>query len=171
VPEKIDSTLILGHAASGKSLWAEREARRGAAPLTYVATARTWDDEMRVKVDLHAARRGPDWALIEAPLDLASACTGTAPGQTVLIDCATMWLTNLMIDDVDWEVPFTDWLAAMEANPARYLIVSNDVGGGVTPDNAMARRFQRMQGAVNQRLAAFCNRVFWVTAGLPQQLK
>ena len=82
-----------------------------------------------------------------------------------------MWLSNLMMAEVDWRGPLDAWLSAMAAAPARFFVVSNDVGGGIVPDNALARRFQREQGAVNQRLAAAAQEVFWIRAGLPQRLK
>ena len=168
----IDSalTVVLGHAASGKSAWAERmvEARPGGRSMTYVATARILDAEMAAKVERHTARRR-GWDTLEAQTDLAAACRGR--DGTVLIDCATMWLTNLAMDGTPWEDPLAAWIAAMRTAPARFWVVSNDVGGGVTPDNAMARAFQRMQGEANQRLAAAADHVVLVTAGLPQWLK
>lgn len=163
-------TLVIGHAASGKSAFAEAAAGEAGLPRTYVATARLWDDEMRAKARDHAARRGPDWTLVETPPDLASACAGAS--GAVLVDCATLWLTGLSMDGQDWAAPAEAWIAAMRANAgARFWVVSNDVGGGVTPEGPMARRFQRDQGALNQRLAAAADAVVLVTAGLPQVLK
>lgn len=164
-------TLVLGHAASGKSSWAEAEVARLGGPKVYVATARLWDDEMRAKALAHAEDRGPDWTLIEEETDLAATCASATDDSVVLVDCATMWLTNLLMDDLDPAQPLQAWMQAMETSPARFVIVSNDVGGGVTPDNALARRFQRAQGRLNAQLAALADRVFWVRAGLPQQLK
>lgn len=169
--ENSDITLALGHAASGKSLWAEEEVARRGGRKIYVATARIWDEEVRAKVAAHAARRGSDWTLVETPDDLAATCDGFGAGDTVLIDCATMWLTNQMMDENDWQTLANAWLSAMRRTPARFVIVSNDVGGGITPDNAMARRFQRMQGDLNQQFAAAADHVFLITAGLPQRLK
>lgn len=166
-----DSLLVLGHASSGKSLWAEAEIEKSRGAKKYVATARILDSEMRRKVDVHAARRGPDWTLVEAPDDLARVCAGFGAGDGVLVDCATMWLTNRLMDDDDWQAPAEAWFSAMRSSPARFVVVSNDVGGGVTPDNAMARHFQRMQGDFNRRLAALAEGVVLVTAGLPQRLK
>ncbi|WP_235962441.1 bifunctional adenosylcobinamide kinase/adenosylcobinamide-phosphate guanylyltransferase [Jannaschia marina] len=166
-----DITLVLGHTASGKSLWAEEEIALMRGRKKYVATSRLLDSEMHKKAALHAARRGDDWRVHEESVDLAAVCATFGTGDAVLVDCATMWLTNLMMDDVDWEPRAEAWLAAMHASTARFVVVSNDVGGGVTPDNTMARRFQRMQGALNQRLAAAADRVFLVTAGLPLRLK
>ncbi|WGH80022.1 bifunctional adenosylcobinamide kinase/adenosylcobinamide-phosphate guanylyltransferase [Jannaschia ovalis] len=164
-------TLVLGHAASGKSDWAEAAVRAtGAAPV-YVATAQALDAEMSNKIKAHAARRGPEWRLVEAPLDLAAACEPARDGEVWLIDCATMWLTNKIMADADWHEPAEAWLAHVADSPAGFVVVSNDVGGGVTPDNSLARRFQREQGALNQRLARAADRVVLVTAGLAQRLK
>jgi adenosylcobinamide kinase/adenosylcobinamide-phosphate guanylyltransferase len=163
--------VILGHAGSGKSRVAEAEVLgRGGRPV-YVATAQAWDDEMRAKVAEHAARRGPEWRLVERPADLAAACAGAAAGEEWLIDCATMWLTERVLADAPWEAEAEAWIAAMRGAAGRFVVVSNDVGGGVTPDNALARRFQRAQGALNRRLAAAAGRVALVTAGLSQVLK
>jgi len=171
VSETSDMTVVLGHAASGKSLWAETEVQRiGGRPI-YVATARIRDAEIRAKVTAHARRRGSDWTLVEEPGELADLCRGFSAQDTILIDCATMWLTNRMMDEEDWQSLANEWISAMSSGSGRFVVVSNDVGGGITPDNAMAREFQRMQGALNQSLAAAARRVFLVTAGLPQQLK
>lgn len=164
-------TLILGHASSGKSAWAEGEVRSAAGSTrpTYVATARLLDEEMRARARRHAQRRGAAWDVVEADADLATVCSRCR--GTTLIDCATLWLTGLVMDGASWEDPLEGWITAMRAAPAAFWVVSNDVGGGVTPDNAMARRFQRDQGAVNQRLAAAADSVALVTAGLAQWLK
>ena len=164
----------MGHAASGKSEWAEREVRAAARAEgrrpTYLATARAGDREVAVKVAAHAARRGDEWDLVEEPVDLTSAAA--ALDGPVLIDCLTMWLTNMLPDGDRWEENAQAWLDKMaDADSARFWLVSNDVGGGVTPANALARRFQRMQGLLNQRVAARADRVVLVTAGLAQELK
>lgn len=169
-----DNVLVIGHAASGKSAWAEAEARRLAGPtraLVYVATAEALDAEMGRKVAVHAARRGAGWTLVETPSDLAAACAGRVAGEVVLVDCATMWLTGHAMAERDWREPAEAWIEAMAASQARFVVVTNDVGGGVVPGNAMARAFQRDQGLLNQRLAAALPRVVSVTAGLAARLK
>lgn len=175
MPAALDDTLVIGHAASGKSAWAEgvvlQTASETGARAVYVATAAVLDEEMRAKVAAHAARRGPDWTLIETPADLARTCAARGADEVALVDCATLWLTSLAMEGRDWCGPAEDWIAAMAASPARFVVVTNDVGGGVVPDNAMARAFQRDQGALNQRLAAAMARVVLVTAGLPLRLK
>ena len=169
--EKSDIHLVLGGASSGKSAWAEAEVFRSGGRPVYFATARLLDREMRDKAELHARRRGGAWTLLETPDDLASACAASGEDDTVVIDCATMWLTNRMMDEEPWAPAADLWIAAMAAAPARFVVVSNDLSGGVVPENAMARRFQRMQGELNQRLAAAADRVHLVTAGLAQRLK
>ncbi|MFO6464743.1 bifunctional adenosylcobinamide kinase/adenosylcobinamide-phosphate guanylyltransferase [Jannaschia sp. KMU-145] len=164
-------TLVLGHAASGKSRFAEKHAIAYGYVRTYVATARILDKEMQSKVVAHRADRGADWALVECDRDLARVCSQARDREVWLIDCATMWLTNLMMDEAEWRQAAEAWIAAMAASPGRFVVVSNDVGGGVTPDNALARRFQREQGALNQMLAEAADGVALVTAGLPQWLK
>ena len=170
-----DDTLVIGHAASGKSAWAESMVLAMAAEAggraVYVATAAVLDGEMRARVAAHTARRGQDWDLIETPPDLALACAARRQKETVLVDCATLWLTSLVIAGRDWRGPAEAWIDAMATSPARFVVVTNDVGGGVVPDNALARRFQRDQGALNQMLAAAMPRVVVVTAGLPLWLK
>lgn len=175
MPDVSADILVIGHAASGKSVWAERETLRMSVQTggraVYVATADASDAEMRAKIADHAARRDPAWALIETPPDLAATCAARSPDEVVLVDCATLWLTSMTMAGRDWRRPAEAWIAAMAAGPARFVVVTNDVGGGVVPDNAMARAFQRDQGALNQALAAAMARVVAVTAGLPARLK
>lgn len=164
-------TLVLGHAASGKSRAAEALVEAAGASRLYVATARAWDPdddgEMRAKIAAHAARRGPGWRTVEAPEAIADAVRGVA--DPILVDCATMWLANR--EGAPWEDAAERWIAAARDAPGPAVVVSNDVGGGIVPANAMARAFQREQGALNQRLAEAADRVALVTAGLVQWLK
>ncbi len=175
MPDPAPSLLVIGHAASGKSDWAEAQALAmadgGPGRAVYVATAEAWDDEMKARIADHAARRGAAWRLIERPPDLAAACAGLAAADVALVDCATLWLTSLVMRGAQWRDPAEAWIAAMRAGPARFVVVTNDVGGGVVPDNAAARAFQRDQGALNRMLAAALPRVATVTAGLPVWLK
>lgn len=164
-------TLVLGGAGSGKSLWAENLVTRGASSRIYLATARVWDEEMRAKVDQHRAQRGPDWTTIEAPLNVTQALTGARPDQAVLLDCATMWLSNHLLDGSDLAAAQAEFLAALAACPAPVVVVSNEVGMSVVPENALARRFRDAQGELNQKLAAQADLVVAVMAGLPMALK
>lgn len=161
-------TLVIGAAASGKSRFAEG-LLDGAKRKIYLATAQAHDAEMRAKIDLHTARRGAEWHTINAPLDLGPAL-GTADAP-VLLDCATMWLTNHLLADHDLTVQEAALLDALAACPAPVIVVSNEVGAGIVPENALARAFREAQGRLNQRLAAQADRVALVAAGLPLWLK
>lgn len=164
-------TLVLGGAASGKSAHAEALVTATGRPRVYIATAEAWDAEMAAKIARHRASRGPAWRTLEAPRDLPAALATVTPDEAVLIDCATLWLTNLMLADADLPAAETALLAALAACPAPVVIVSNEVGQGIVPDTALGRRFRNAQGALNQRLAARADTVVAVMAGLPLSLK
>lgn len=163
-------SFVTGGARSGKSGFAERLARLGAAPRTYIATAQAWDDEMRDRIARHRDDRGTDWHTVEAPLDLAGALAAVASG-TVLVDCATLWLSNRMLAGHDLEAATKDLLAALAATPVPVVLVSNEVGWGIVPDNALARRFRDAQGRLNQAVAARADSVLFMVAGLPMKVK
>jgi len=166
-----DLTLVLGGAASGKSAHAEALVTATGRPRVYIATAEAWDSEMADKIARHRAARGPAWRTIDAPRDLPAALATVTPAEAVLIDCATLWLTNLMLAGADLPAAETALFAALEACPAPVVIVSNETGQGIVPDNALARRFRNAQGGLNQRLAARAACVIAVMAGLPLTLK
>lgn len=163
-------TLVLGGARSGKSRLAEGLVHATPGPWHYIATAEAWDDEMRDRIAHHRADRGPDWLTLDAPLDLAGALRGLRSGA-VLIDCATLWLSNQMLADHDPDTATADLLAALADCPLPVVVVSNEVGQGIVPDNALARRFRDAQGRLNQRLAAAADLAVLVVAGLPMVLK
>lgn len=164
-------TFVLGGAASGKSAWAEQLLKNSDLSMVYLATARAFDDEIKFKINLHRERRSGEWLNIEADLDLSPPLTTLRPEHGVLIDCATMWLSNQMLDGHDLEIAQNDLLAALAACAAPVIIVSNEVGHGIVPDNALARRFREAQGRLNIALAAQADLTVLVTAGLPQVLK
>ncbi len=164
-------SLVLGGARSGKSRLAERLATGSARPRRYIATAEAWDDEMRDRIARHRADRGDAWETVEAPLDLASALGAAGQGEVVLIDCATLWLTNHLLAEHDLAVETASLLAALAACPAPVIMVSNEVGWGIVPDNALARAFRDAQGRLNQHMAAQADLVVGVMAGLPMVLK
>ena len=159
-------TLVLGGARSGKSRYAE-SLFEGVSPRTYVATGQAFDDEMRERIEAHrAARHG--WTTLEAPLDLPEALSGGTPA---LVDCLTLWLTNLLLAGRD-PAPAADALAhALAARSALTVLVSNEVGLGIVPDNALARRFRDEAGRLHQRLAAGAENVVLLVAGLPMRVK
>jgi adenosylcobinamide kinase/adenosylcobinamide-phosphate guanylyltransferase len=164
-------TLVLGGARSGKSRYAESLIAAGGAGL-YIATAEPRDAEMAARIAAHRARRGAGWTTIEAPLELAAALLREARAdRPILVDCLTLWLSNLLLAGRDPDEAgrvFIDVLPRL-AGPA--VFVSNEVGYGIVPDNALARRFRDAAGHLNQAVAAACQRVVLVVAGLPLVLK
>jgi adenosyl cobinamide kinase/adenosyl cobinamide phosphate guanylyltransferase len=166
----MDVTLVLGGARSGKSRHAEALIARHPAPWVYLATAAAWDDEMRDRIAQHRARRPAGWETVEVPLDLAAALTA-AGGRPVLVDCLTLWLTNLMLGEHDVEAATLALEAALDARTAPTVLVSNEVGLGIVPDNALARAFRDRAGLLNQRIAARVANVHFIAAGLPLVLK
>ena len=164
-------TFVLGGAASGKSRIAENILVNSGLNLVYLATSRIWDDEIQDKVNVHRARRGPEWATVNAPVDLATPLDQATSDQAVLLDCATMWLTNVMLDEDDLATAQAGFLSALKACRAPVVVVSNEVGQGIVPDNALARQFREAQGRLNIALAAQADCVIHVVAGLPRCLK
>ncbi len=163
-------TLVLGGARSGKSRHAEGLATREPAPWVYVATAEAHDEEMRGRIAAHRARREEGWTTIEAPVALPEAISA-APEAPMLVDCLTLWLTNLMLSDRDLAAACADLEAALAARRATTVLVSNEVGLGIVPDNALARAFRDEQGRLNQRMAGRAARVVYMVAGLPMVVK
>ena len=164
-------TLVLGGARSGKSRYAESLVTACPPPWTYIATAEPLDDEMRARIAEHRARRGADWRTIEAPRDLAEALQRNSAGGAVLVDCLTLWLTNRMLADADVEAESARLEIVLSGLSAPRVVVSNEVGLGIVPDNALARRFRDAQGRLNQRIAARADRVVLMVAGLPLVVK
>jgi len=160
---------VLGGARSGKSRYAEAVVTRLPAPWVYIATAQAFDDEMRARIAEHRDRRASGWITVEAPMDLPAALrdTGDAP---VLIDCLTLWLSNLMLGDADLAAAATALDAVLD-RAASTVLVSNEVGLGIVPDNPLARRFRDEAGRLHQRLAARAGRVVFMVAGLPMFVK
>lgn len=150
---------------------AERLVRLTGRPRRYIATAEAWDDEMRDRIARHRADRGGDWITAEAPLDLCGALAAAGSDEVVLVDCATLWLTNHLLAEHDLEAEATALLAALAACAAPVVVVSNEVGWSIVPENALARAFRDAQGRLNQRLAGSAGLVVAVMAGLPLALK
>lgn len=164
-------TFVLGGASSGKSAFAEALVLATGAARVYVATSQVYDDEMAAKVRDHLAARGDGWLTIEEPMDMSKALSQIGPDQVVLLDCASMWLTNHMMAESDLGTATEAFMAALSACAGRVVVVSNEVGMGIVPDNALARRFRIAQGKLNQRLAEKADLAVFVVAGLPQVLK
>lgn len=166
------SLFVLGGARSGKSRYAQARAEASALDRLFVATAQAFDAEMRDRIDRHQADRDASWTTIEAPLDLAAVITGHArPGRVMLIDCLTLWTSNLLLAERDIFAATDDLVQALGQAGGPVILVANEVGLGIVPDNALGRRFRDEAGIVNQRIAAACAEVQFLAAGLPLMLK
>jgi adenosylcobinamide kinase/adenosylcobinamide-phosphate guanylyltransferase len=164
-------TFILGGARSGKSSHAEMLVTENPSPWTYIATAQAYDDEMRERIALHRARRGEGWVTIDAPLDLAGAVAALPDHEPALIDCLTLWLTNHMLAEHDIEAECRRLADILSRPRGPWFVVSNEVGLGIVPDNALARRFRDAAGRLNQQVAAVADSVLMMVAGLPLKVK
>ncbi len=163
-------SLILGGARSGKS--ARGLALAAEAPRVFIATAEALDDEMRERIRRHQAERDADWSAVEAPVELAAAIRDHAGEDvTLLVDCLTLWLSNLIHAERDVEAETESLLATLAGAPGRAVLVSNEVGMGLVPTNALGRAFRDAQGRLNRRIASAADHVEFVAAGLPLVLK
>jgi adenosylcobinamide kinase / adenosylcobinamide-phosphate guanylyltransferase len=165
-------TFVLGGARSGKSRYAENLVMECKPPWVYVATAQAFDDEMSARIAEHRHRRDERWRTVEAPLDLPEAITAHGnEGRPVLIDCLTLWLSNVMLAGQDSTAELQRLVTALSGVSGPVVIVSNEVGFGIVPDNALAREFRDAQGRVNMQIAAIADRAVLIAAGLPLILK
>ncbi len=171
-PRLLGSTLVLGGARSGKSTYAEALLESAPGALLYLATATAGDHEMQERIRQHQARRGGRWATVEEPLALTATLQRLAgPGRPVLVDCLTLWLSNLMASDRNIDNEVADLAAALPTLAGPVVLVSNEVGLGIVPDNALARRFRDNAGRLHQMVASVVPVVTFVAAGLPLHLK
>lgn len=164
-------TFILGGAASGKSSYAEHICLTSGKERVYLATSQILDHEMRVKVDKHVVQRGNGWTTYEENFDLSPILNSLNTSQICLLDCATMWLTNHLLAENNLDTEQRNLLASIARCKADLVVVSNEVGLGIVPDNALSRKFREAQGRFNIALAAQANCVVQVIAGLPLVLK
>lgn len=165
-------TLVLGGARSGKSSFAQSLAEDETGDLIYIATAQAFDAEMAERIARHRSDRGPRWQTVECPLGLADAIAEhQGDGKTILVDCLTLWLSNLMLGEHDIAAVGSGLIASLKSSPTEVILVSNEVGQGIVPDNELARRFRDEAGWFNQAAARAATTVWFVTAGLPQRLK
>lgn len=166
-------TFIIGGARSGKSRLAEDLARATGLARVYLATAGAVADdaEFAARISAHRARRGADWQTHEEPIDIAPLIEQSAATQVVLVDCLTLWLSNLLAAGRDPEAEAGRLLGALAKTPASLIVVSGEVGAGIVPANALGRAFRDAQGLLNQRVAATAGDVITVLAGLPLYLK
>lgn len=165
--------LVLGGARSGKTGFAERLAMRAGQRPVYLATAEALDDEMRERVRSHKQQRGQAFATIEEPIELSGALErAAAHHDVILVDCLTLWITNMIVSNKNVAEAVDELIATLSAiTTARVILVSNEVGLGIVPDNAMARMFRDLAGSAHQRLAEICEDAYFVVAGLPMVLK
>ncbi len=165
--------LVLGGARSGKSSWAESIVNRFPPPYVYVATAQALDDGMKLRIQLHRQRRKDLWETIESPVELSSVLENlTGLGRPVLVDCITLWLSNMLCSESSETEAAVDRLCeTVRSVDYPLVIVSNETGAGIVPDNHLARAFRDLSGFTNQKLAAVCASVFLLVAGLPMRLK
>jgi adenosylcobinamide kinase/adenosylcobinamide-phosphate guanylyltransferase len=164
-------TFVLGGARSGKSRHAETLVERLPAPWTYIATAEAYDDEMRDRIRLHRSRRAATWENIESPIDLQAALDAVPDGRPVLLDCLTLWLTNVMLGGHDVENASQRLADVLSQPRGPWFVVSNEVGLGIVPDNALGRQFRDAAGRLNQLVAAKADTVLFMVAGLPMKVK
>lgn len=167
------ATLVLGGARSGKSAFAQKAAEIAVGPgrATMIATGQAFDDEMAQRIARHQAERGESWITVEAPIDLPAAVSALPEDAVAVVDCLTLWLSNLMLNDLDVEAAATALVEAVTACPARLWLVSNEVGLGLVPETPLGRRFRDEAGRLHQRLAQAADAVFFVAAGLPLRMK
>lgn len=165
------SILITGGARSGKSRFAERVTLGFGTPAIYIATAQAHDGEMADRIGQHQSRRGPEWRTLEAPLDLVGTLDASDGAGPRLVDCLTLWLTNLMLGDQDWRAAVQALAEALPRQASPVVFVTNEVGAGIVPDNALARAFRDAAGLTNQQIAEACDELWFCVAGHPLRVK
>lgn len=165
------SILITGGVRSGKSRLAEQRTLGLGCPAIYIATAEAYDDEMTDRIARHRARRGPEWQTVAEPMDLTRALRDSDGAAPRLVDCLTLWLSNLMLAERDWETESDALARLIPQMSAPVVFVTNEVGAGIVPENALARAFSDAAGLVNQKIAAACDELWLSVAGYPIQVK
>ena len=168
----LTTLLVLGGARSGKSRYAEARILAAPGAPVYIATAQAFDDEMADRIARHRRDRGAGWRTIEAPLELPEAIAAqSGAGFSVLVDCLTLWVTNLLMADADIDEATGRLLLALRTHEGPLAIVSNEIGLGIVPDNALSRQFRDAAGWLNQAVASAADEVQFIAAGLPLRLK
>jgi adenosylcobinamide kinase/adenosylcobinamide-phosphate guanylyltransferase len=165
--------LILGGARSGKSTYAQKSAELAASgrPLVMIATAEPFDAEMTARIAAHRVSRGPAWRTLEAPLQVGDAIVSLPPQSCAVLDCLTIWLSNVMLKEADIDSALHDLEGAAKTFEGDLWLVSNEVGNGLVPETPLGRAFRDASGRMNQRMAALADEVTLVIAGLPLTLK
>ncbi|GIW33981.1 bifunctional adenosylcobinamide kinase/adenosylcobinamide-phosphate guanylyltransferase [Meiothermus sp.] len=162
--------LVTGGARAGKSAFAQEWAQALGEPVSFIATAQALDEEMRQRIARHQAERPPGWETLEEPLEVPQALA-RALGRVVLLDCLTLWVSNLMLAGREVLPELENLLALWAETGKTLLVVSNEVGMGIVPDNALARRYRDLLGAANRRIAEEADVVYLLVAGIPLKLK
>ncbi|HEY4044196.1 MAG TPA: bifunctional adenosylcobinamide kinase/adenosylcobinamide-phosphate guanylyltransferase [Rhodopila sp.] len=170
IPEAPQTTLVLGGARSGKSRYAEEIMIRHSRPWIYLATAQALDDEMRHRVAEHQARRGEGWVTVETPIAVSDVLRREAT-RPVLVDCLTLWLSNLILGEHDLPAATADLVAVLNRRQTPTVLVSNEVGLGIVPETPLGRSFRDEAGRLNQAMAALAGKVVFMVAGLPMTVK
>ena len=169
------TSFVLGGARSGKSLHAETVAKAqhtASGQLVYLATAPIFDEEMQARIDLHKQRRGPEWVLAEAPVDLVDTLRRFEhPDNVILIDCLSVWITNLIIGEHDIAAHRDSLITHLAISISSLIFVASETGLGIVPENALSRQFRDESGRLNQMVARASDDVFFVTAGIAQKIK
>jgi len=165
-------TFIIGGARSGKSRFALEKASVHSGKKAYIATAQALDNEMSERIEKHKKERSAEWVTIEEPLNIAALIKNIhAQYDVILIDCLTLWLSNLILADKDIETEIEVFCSSLSAVQCPLFAVSNEVGMGIVPDNELSRRFRDTAGYLNQKVAGIANEVYSVTAGIPLKIK
>jgi len=165
-------TFVLGGARSGKSRFAEKLVFETGSHKIYLATSQAFDQEMLDRIEKHQSDRGAGWVTVEEPVDINRVLKSSSePDNVILLDCLTLWISNLMMAEKDIPSAFSDLCETLTSLEGDVILVSNEVGQGIVPDNAMARAFRDHAGLLHQEIAALADEVYFVTAGLPQKLK
>lgn len=165
------SILVTGGARSGKSTLAERMTLAIGTPAIYIATAESRDAEMADRIERHRARRGAEWLTVSEPLDLSDALTSSDGQGPRLVDCLTLWLSNLMLSGRDWEEETRSMLATLNDQNSPVIFVTNEVGAGIVPENKLVRDFRDAAGLMNQHVARACDELWFCVAGHPIKVK
>ena len=166
-----NSTFIIGGARSGKSRFALSRAEQLSTSPVFIATAEALDDEMRKRIARHQSERGQQWSTLECPVDLCGVLATLGPHETILIDCLTLWLSNLMHRGCGIESEVDRLCECISSAPQNLVCVANEVGLGLVPETQLGREFRDAQGLLNQAVAQVADEVYFVAAGLPLQLK
>ena len=164
-------SFFIGGARSGKSKSAEIHTLKFGLPATYIATCEVLDEEMAQRVEKHQARRDESWSTLFTPLNLADEIQKIGSNKPILVDCLTLWLSNHLLKKNDLEREIDELANSLKNSNANIVLVSNEVGTGIVPDNALAREFRDNAGFMNQKIASVSDEVYWVVAGIQTQIK